>query len=51
MGLSSCLFAGDPILEELDGMIANVLDRYRVQDKRVAIGGFSARGIGAVRYA
>lgn len=43
--------AGDPVLEELDGLLANVLDRYEIHSRQVAIGGFSGAGMSAVRYA
>ncbi len=33
------------------GLFASVLDKYGIHDRRVAMGGFSAGGIGAVRYA
>jgi hypothetical protein len=35
----------------MDRLIAKVLDEYKVQDGKVAMGGFSAGGIGAMRYA
>ena len=39
------------ILQEMDGLIANVLDKFNIPAGQVAIGGFSSGGIGAVRYA
>jgi hypothetical protein len=41
----------DAILAELDSLITDVSGRYGMPKGRVAIGGFSAGGIGAVRYA
>jgi len=35
----------------MDRLIAEVLNKYKIQNGRVAIGGFSASGIGAMRYA
>lgn len=43
--------AGDPVLQELDGLVENALERYGVQNRGVAIGGFSGGGMSAVRYA
>src|SRR5204863_1438131 len=51
MGAAVGLFAGDAVLEEMDGLIADVLDKHMIRNGRVAIGGFSAGGIGAMRYA
>jgi hypothetical protein len=45
------LLASDPMLEELDSLIGNVLRKSKAADAGVAVGGFSAGGIGAVRYA
>ena len=45
------LYTGDAILAELDSLITDVADRYGIPKGRVATGGFSAGGIGAVRYA
>src|SRR6266568_1122661 len=45
------LYAADAILEELDGLIADELGKFKIPADKVAIGGFSAGGIGAVRYA
>jgi hypothetical protein len=50
MGAAVGLYAGDAVLEEMNGLIAEVLDKYEIQGRRVAIGGFSAGGIGAMRY-
>jgi len=50
-GASVGLYAGDEILGEMDRLIADVLDKYKIHEGKVAIGGFSAGGIGAVRYA
>lgn len=43
--------ARDPVLQELNGLIGTVLDRYGMPNRGVAIGGFSGGGIVAVRYA
>ena len=51
MGAAVGLYAGETVLEEMDGLIADVLDKHKIQNGRVAIGGFSAGGIGAMRYA
>jgi len=51
MGAAVGLYAGDAVLEEMDGLIADVLDKHKIQNGRLAIGGFSAGGIGAMRYA
>ena len=51
LGAGVGLYAGDAVLEEMDGLIAEVLNKYKIQNERVAIGGFSASGIGAMRYA
>jgi hypothetical protein len=45
------LYTGDAILTELDGLVSDVVARYQIPSGRVTIGGFSAGGIGAVRYA
>jgi hypothetical protein len=45
------LYAADSVLKELDRLIADVMGRFKIQANRLAIGGFSAGGIGAVRYA
>lgn len=45
------LFETDAMVVRLDSMVAEVLHRYRIPRERVAIGGFSAGGTGAVRYA
>ena len=45
------LLASDPMLEELDSLIGDVLGKFKASEAKVAIGGFSAGGIGAVRYA
>ncbi|HEX8695691.1 MAG TPA: hypothetical protein VF746_24970 [Longimicrobium sp.] len=45
------LYAGDEPLRILDDIVAEVLQRHRIPRDRVAIGGFSAGGTGAVRYA
>ncbi|HEU4557657.1 MAG TPA: hypothetical protein VFS20_07395 [Longimicrobium sp.] len=45
------LYETDRMLLRLDSMVAEVVQRYRVPPQRVAIGGFSAGGTGAVRYA
>jgi hypothetical protein len=44
-------YIDDEPLVVLHAMIADVVARYRVPDHRVAIGGVSAGGSGAVRYA
>src|SRR5260221_24872 len=41
----------DAVCEELDGLIANIIHNYKIHEGKVAIGGFSVGGIGAVRYA
>src|SRR5687768_8257300 len=51
MGAAVGLYAGDAVLEEIDRLIADVLNKYKIDNGRVAIGGFSAGGIGAIRYA
>jgi len=51
LGAGVGLYARDTVLEEMDGLIAEVLNKYKIQDEKVAIGGFSASGIGALRYA
>lgn len=45
------LYEGDRPLMRLDSMVSDVLQRYRIPRERVAFGGFSAGGTGAVRYA
>src|SRR5687767_13734684 len=45
------LLASEPMLEELDSLIGDVLGKFKASEAKVAIGGFSAGGIGAVRYA
>jgi len=45
------LYTGDAILAELDGLIAEVVGRYKIPTGKVATGGFSSGGIGAVRFA
>ncbi len=45
------LYAADAILEELDRLISGVADGFKIPPSKMAIGGFSAGGIGAVRYA
>src|SRR5687767_3318670 len=45
------LLASEPMLEELESLIGDVLGKFKASDAKVAIGGFSAGGIGAVRYA
>jgi hypothetical protein len=45
------LLTSDGMLEELERLIGDVLGKFGVKDAKVAIGGFSAGGIGAVRYA
>lgn len=51
LGAAVGLYAGEEILEELHGLIASVIQKNKIPEGRVAIGGFSAGGIGAVRYA
>jgi hypothetical protein len=51
LGAGVGLYAGDAVLEEMDGLIAEVLTKHKIENERVAIGGFSASGIGALRYA
>ena len=51
LGAAVGLYAGDEILEELHRLIDDVLQKCQIPEGRVAIGGFSAGGIGAVRYA
>jgi hypothetical protein len=45
------LYADDRALGTLDEMVAEVLRKHRIPNDHVAIGGFSAGGTGAVRYA
>jgi dienelactone hydrolase len=45
------LFEADAMVVRLDSMVAEVLQRYGIPRERVAVGGFSAGGTGAVRYA
>jgi hypothetical protein len=45
------LYETDRMLARLDSMVAEVVQRYRIPRARVAVGGFSAGGTGAVRYA
>jgi len=45
------LFTGDAILKELDDLVRGLVEQYEVPPGRIAVGGFSAGGIGAVRYA
>lgn len=45
------LYESDAMLVRLDSMVAEVVQRHRIPPERVAVGGFSAGGTGAVRYA
>lgn len=45
------LYESDRPLVLLDSMVSEVIARYRIPRERVAFGGFSAGGTGAVRYA
>ncbi len=45
------LYESDTPLRVLDSVVAEVLQKYRIPRDRVVIGGFSAGGTGAVRYA
>ena len=45
------LLASDGMLEEIESLIGDVIGKFGSADAKVAIGGFSAGGIGAVRYA
>jgi hypothetical protein len=45
------LYESEQVLRALDTLLADVLRTHRVPRDRVAIGGFSAGGTGAVRYA
>lgn len=45
------LYESDQPLRALDGIIAEVLQKYRIPKDRVVVGGFSSGGTGAVRYA
>jgi hypothetical protein len=45
------LFATEAPLARLDSIVAEVVRRFGVAPHRVAVGGFSAGGTGAVRYA
>jgi hypothetical protein len=47
----SGLLASEAMLEELHWLTADVLQKFAAPYAKVAIGGFSAGGIGAVRYA
>jgi hypothetical protein len=51
LGAGVGLYAGDAVLDEIHEVIAKVLDSYKIQNGKVAMGGFSAGGIGAMRYA
>jgi hypothetical protein len=51
LGAGVGLYAADGILQELDALIADELGKFNIRSNQVAIGGFSAGGIGAVRYA
>lgn len=51
LGAAVGLYAADPVLQELDRLITDVRARFKIPESKVAIGGFSAGGIGAVRYA
>jgi hypothetical protein len=44
------LYTGDSILSELRAMIDDVVAQHGIPPGRVAVGGFSAGGLGAVRY-
>jgi surfactin synthase thioesterase subunit len=48
---SETLYETDAALHALDALLARVVQQYEVPRERVAIGGFSAGGTGAVRYA
>jgi len=48
---SETLYETEAVLHALDTLLTQVVQRYDVPRERVAIGGFSAGGIGAVRYA
>jgi hypothetical protein len=45
------LYTGDAILAELNGLISDVTDRFKIPPGKIATGGFSSGGIGAVRFA
>ena len=45
------LYESDQPLRALDSIIAEVLQKYRIPNDRIVVGGFSAGGTGAVRYA
>ncbi len=45
------LYEDDRMLLRLDSMVAEVVQRHRIPRERVVVGGFSAGGTGAVRYA
>ena len=45
------LYESPEALRALDSLVAQVVQQYRIPRERVAIGGFSAGGTGAVRYA
>jgi pimeloyl-ACP methyl ester carboxylesterase len=44
-------YTADASLEELEGLIAAVRDKFNIPSGKVAIGGFSGGGMGAMRYA
>ena len=48
---STTLYETDAMVMRLDSIIAEVIGRHGISRDRVAIGGFSAGGTGAVRYA
>ena len=48
---SETLYETETPLRELDALLARILQQYEVPRDRVSIGGFSAGGNGAVRYA
>jgi membrane protease YdiL (CAAX protease family) len=45
------LYESEEVLQALDVLLTDVLRQHRVPPERVAIGGFSVGGTGAVRYA
>ena len=45
------LYESPAALRALDSLLAQVVQQYRIPRERVAIGGFSSGGTGAVRYA
>jgi hypothetical protein len=45
------LYESEEVLHALDALVARVVQQYGIPRERIAIGGFSSGGTGAVRYA